>query len=180
MAKWIRSRSWPVCKNHQACFRPTLPNRSGPDPIESGVLTGRRTLLSLARCHTKTPRALTRPGTSSGSGRVRRGVSRTRSSVLDALTCVHQLHMVNAAHAHTPSPGTQPQGCQKTASGRLLDGRSWTRKVTAEVQTATVQLDLETRQILSMVRLLLLLLKIYFIVLYCCCCLFVLVCVECE
>ena len=31
MAKWIGSRSWPVCKNHQGCFRPTLPNRSGPD-----------------------------------------------------------------------------------------------------------------------------------------------------
>ena len=31
LAKCIRSRSKPVCKNHPARFRPTLPSRSGPD-----------------------------------------------------------------------------------------------------------------------------------------------------
>ena len=39
-AKWLRPRNKLACKNRQACFWPTLPNRSRLDASQSSMFTG--------------------------------------------------------------------------------------------------------------------------------------------
>ena len=117
-------------------------------------------MITVSTYNTKVARVLTRPWTSSGSGRARMGVSRTRSSVLDALTCVHQLHMVTGANGHTPLPRTESQ-----FSSKKEEKKNPLCVVFVEAEhgrTTTNHLALNIQQISTKIKLLLLLFFLLF------------------